>query len=616
MNNLRVNNKRIKISYSDYISEIERVYNNAYTIIEDISEDSPEVYFVETLFGENILLHTPVIPYKSACLKTYSDIKEFVKKNTPKGELCDLVSWCVSRYTNKEKIGSYQHCYYTILLDCNAEILHVGLDLEYLEEHENEMSPKMKQFLDNWDKSAFYGPYISNWDKKFIIKEPYVTVTDFPFQKGDILEYKYPWNSNPSFLIYIGRVKCDESEWFFDAKKEIRTGPTCVYRFFDENIKYIKRATDKEHIDLRTLAASELVVNDDNNLYNLIAEYIIAEKYSDSLDVIAERIESIIKAAVNPDSTKALSWNSDSDEDFNDFMEKFQVYLQKIKPLRITLDELRDRVELFLKKAKDSVLVDCNEKELYSVENVFRKGTYEGNALELKKGLFKNYKDVNAQILNYSFDYIESNDCTDKSLKDFMFFVVKKYTLDYHNKYNEICSMIFNTDAELIDIKFSSRFEEWCCDDEQLAVYKEWKMLNSDMKNQDELFLETPKYGEILKFSMKPIYEPIEFVFLKHEEDNDCYGFFREDREYFMSDGIDQAFRLGLGLAGAWTHVYKTEACDCFLKELSEFLKKYPEAEDGIWDLADEELPKWYFPIEDVEAYIKNYKHKTKNEGN
>ena len=80
MNNLRVNNKRIKISYSDYISEIERVYNNAYTIIEDISEDSPEVYFVETLFGEDISLHTSAIPYKSACLKTYSDIKEFVKK--------------------------------------------------------------------------------------------------------------------------------------------------------------------------------------------------------------------------------------------------------------------------------------------------------------------------------------------------------------------------------------------------------------------------------------------------------------------------------------------------------------------------------------------------------
>ena len=164
--------------------------------------------------------------------------------------------------------------------------------------------------------------------------------------------------------------------------------------------------------------------------------------------------------------------------------------------------------------------------------------------------------------------------------------------------------MKFNTDAELLDISFSKQFERRCFDSKQMEVYEEWKALKKSMNG---FFAEQFQYGDILTFAMKPLYTPREFIYLG-QADNRCCGFFRDDEETVFYTALDDLCPTGMGAASLWLNIKKAESSDSDLKKISEFLKTHPEAENEIFDLADDESPGTYIPLEDISDFIKNFK--------
>ena len=111
----------------------------------------------------------------------------------------------------------------------------------------------------------------------------------------------------------------------------------------------------------------------------------------------------------------------------------------------------------------------------------------------------------------------------------------------------------------------------------------------------------------MLVFGMKPLYKKEKFIYLGQGTHNQCCAFIRCDAEAVFYETIDELCQTGLGPASIWLNIKRAESSDSDLKEISEFLKAHPEAENEIWDLADDEYPGTYILIQDIIDFIRNY---------
>lgn len=511
-----------RITYGEYMKKREEICKKAYNLLEDIQENSTEVYYVETLFRDDVYLYAK-IPFASGCFKKIKDVRNFVKKNTPPEEwFKKSCFWRITRYISYEKMGSYKcnNLGFMLTLDYTAEnVLDVYVNEEYWSMHGMEAR---KSFLDDWEK--YWGEY----------RHSCPVIVECPFREGDILKYSRPWDSRGQYYVYIGET---------------------------EQLRYIDGA---------------LLLETDDDMYT--------KQIRNSPSFDAAMLKKVNKA-----ECPELKRKTNLPENMT----------------KMTVNELRVKVNSFLKKARKTVFTDCDEREIITVENVFREGTYTPSHLTEKKGLYKNYKSANGAMVDYPFSFlIDSDDASDKTIKDFMYFSVKKHDLNQENKYTELWNMKFNTDAELLDISFSKQFERRCFDSKQMEVYEEWKALK---KSMNVFLAEQFQYGDILTFAMKPLYRPREFIYLG-QADNRCRGLFRHDDETVFYETVDELCPTGMGAASLWLNIKKAESSDSDLKKVSEFLKTHPEAEDEIFDLADDESPGTYIPLEDILDFIKKFK--------
>ena len=597
-----------KISYNEYMQKRKAVFGKAHSLLEDIRESSAEIYYVETLFRDDIPKYTKEIPFVSGCFKKIADVKNFIKENTPeKG--CEVLFWRICRYESALKTGAYKNCGYILTLDYTAEdILDIWINDGYWNAHRGEITHSIKSFLDEWKRFC----------EDFHFDLP--LIVECPFRKGDILEYTKPWYSQAKYYVYIGKMNRkafndeDESyiegEGLLDIQTEVNDmmyNTRWIQNDRASDAALLRKITGDECQDVRTVAISELVAGG-SELCNMVIEYDNISCNDELKDELAEKIETMIERKINPKSF--ISWSADSEESSKELIDDFRNYIENIKSSKITIDDLRTRVNSFLKKARDSIFRDCDEREIITVENVFRKGTYEQSYVTEQRGIYKNYKSANAAMLNYPFDFMKSNDESDKIIRDFMYFTVKKYVLDQENKYIEMCDMKFNTDAELIDISFSEKYDIWYSDSKQMEAYEEWKALKESMYNKNDFSADQFQYGDILVFGMKPLYGQKEFIYLGQGTLNQCCAFTRCDSEAIFYETIDELCPTGIGSASLWLNIKKTESSDSDLKEISEFLKAHLEAEDELWDLADEDSPGTYILIQDIIDFIRNYDEK------
>ena len=595
-----------KISYNEYMKKRKEIFEKAHNLLEDIRENSTEIYCVETLFRDDIPKHTKEIPFTSGCFKKMDYVKNFIKKNTPKKDFEKLLFWRIFRYESAEKRGAYRHCEFMLTLDYTAErVLDVWINDSYWKTHWMEVTYNIKSFLDEWERFCE------------VFRFGGILIVECPFQKGEILQCNYPWYTKGEYYVYAGEITQKDyndgerlyidGEGIINLHQEINpiglhAKLICNGRTFDAAM--LRKVNKIDCPDARTVAISNLIAGD-SELCNMVIEYDNISWDDNLKGELAGKIETMIERKLNPENF--ISWSADSEESLEEFIDGFCNYIENMKNSKITVDDLKERVDLFLKKARSIVFNDCDEREIYSVENVFRSGTCEPSDIAMQRGLYKNYSDVNAVIANYPFDFIESVYEDDKTIKDFMYFTVKKYVLDQENKYIEMCDMKFNTDAELIDICFSKIYDVWCFDSKQLEIYEEWKVLKKNMYNKNDFSADQFQYGDILVFGMKPLYKQEKFIYLGQGAHNKCCAFIRCDAEAVFYETIDELCQTGLGPASIWLNIKRAESSDSDLKEISEFLKAHPEAENEIWDLADDEYPGTYILIQDIIDFIRNY---------
>lgn len=602
-----------KISYNEYIQKREETFEKAHSLLEDIRENSAEVYYVETLFKDDIPKHTKEIPFVSGCFKKMADVKNFIKQNTPEKGYEELLFFRISRYESFEKMGAYKNCGFILTLDYTAEsILDIWINAGYWETHWMEVTHNIKSFLDEWKRFCD----CFNYGRPLIV--------DCQFQKGDILQCAHPWHTRGEYYVYVGEITqkdyndgewvCIDGEGLLDLHREITPIDIHTNLIRNDNTfdgALLRKITRDECPDVRTVAISELVAGG-SELCNMVIEYDDMSWDDNLKGELAGKIETMIERKLNPENF--ISWSADSEESSEEFINGFRNYIENMKNSKITVDDLKERVDLFLKKARSIVFNDCDEREIYSVENIFCSGTCEPSDMAMQRGIYKNYSDVNAAILNYPFDFIESVYEDDKTIKDFMYFTVKKYVLDQENKYFEVCDMKFNTDAELIDISFSKIYDVWYSDSKkQMEIYEEWKAIKKSMDNKNDFSTEQFHYGDILEFSMKPLYKQEEFIYLGQGVKNQCCAFVWGDSEAIFYETIDELCPTGIGPASLWLNIKNAESSDSDLREISEFLKLHPETEDEIWDLADEDVPGTYILIQDIIDFIRNYDEEKKN---
>ena len=622
-----------KITYAEYVSKKQEIYTRAHSLLEDISADSSEVYYVETLFRKDAFKRLDVIRYKSGIFKRVSDIMNWIKENAPGEEYRNYVFWRVCRYESAKTLGSHNHCLYVLIFDyyVNKVIDFAGSKL-CLDSPKSAVSRPIKSFLNEWEK---------------IMLNRELLLVECPFQIGNIIEIKKPYEAEAHYYVYLGKmpeyrlsyrgsIAPTETEWLLDVQNTITPYSELVRPFLQEYIHYSIKKVQREYADERTAAVSELVVKKDRDFYEKIIYYKKANENYELISAIAEGIETRIKQEVGLE--KVIEWNADSEKEFCGFVCEFNDYVGRHK---VTLEELKAKIDLLLKQSRDIFFTDCNEREIYFVENIFREDMYAFYEPKIHKWIYKNYKDVNGAILDYSYDFIESYDNNSKMLEDGMYFVIRKCVLNHKNKYTEIYCMKFNAHAELLDITFGDEFKVWCLDSEQMKVYEEWKKINEYVRDTNNLLIENFGYGDILEFDMRPLYAPIRFIFVKDEPTNHCYFHLKYDNELIsreinleyraekvfdavkptehcygflkcdggiISEVIDEKYQLGIGVAGHLAHIHKVKTEDCLLNTLSGFLKQHPEANKEILSLFSYERDVGYcVAAEEIYKFMKNY---------
>lgn len=174
---------------------------------------------------------------------------------------------------------------------------------------------------------------------------------------------------------------------------------------------------------------------------------------------------------------------------------------------KITLNEYKSRVNNFLKKVKEKLLVDCEENEIYQASSYFRNDLVNDLQKHLYSRVLKKYDNVRGFIETFN-DNIASEDCEAKDfeyLSDGCFYKVCKYRLMENDEFEKVFTLTIVNSEDCLEFTFNIGMKSYFTSIEQ-ELYDEWeKLSNLCFQRECRLELEFPfSKGDIIGVSGKP----------------------------------------------------------------------------------------------------------------
>ena len=129
------------------------------------------------------------------------------------------------------------------------------------------------------------------------------------------------------------------------------------------------------------------------------------------------------------------------------------------KKERITLEQYKNRAEIFWKNAKEKLLVDANDGEIYRVYNNYRDDAYGKYRLFVYSRLYRKINSINEMIaIGYKDIYSELEDFDEnESPNDVFYWSIEKYRL-IDDEYERIFKIYLTSEYNLFGIEFTPEF--------------------------------------------------------------------------------------------------------------------------------------------------------------
>lgn len=572
------------IKFFEYIARLNKFLDNSKKIIVDIEETSSSIYFVETLYRDDIHKHTSDYRYSTANFKSWTGIEKWANELKSKNnEIANrLLFWKITKYDDVQKLGFWKSKEFTLILDNEYNIIDISFERRFL--RKNDICPEIKPLIVEW----------IDLDMLTYKDE----ICEYPFKNGDIVMLDIPWLSEKSMYIFHEIVKEQRENWFIDMNcSNIIGGKNIdIQRINDSNFRidifayvgYLRKVNFNECSDARIKMGADLVKNDSDFMIFLDKMSKTDKFEPEQKEKLSEQAERYIYETYRYDLCKNRIICNETQAN-----------------VVLSQEELKNKIGDILERTRKTIFIDCDESEIYNVKMKLRKDADDLTEYEKRKGngIFKKYSDVNALILNYPYRLCWGTAQIDETVREYMYFEVEKYILNSNNRYVCICRMIFTAiDGILVDVEFSENIKRYYDDVNILTLYNDWLELKCDVeKSRIKTFL--PKYGDVLKIDLRPMHDVTEFVYLGNEKTNELYGILKISEKNYEITHITNKLYTGMGTAGAWAFAFKDTPKDNLLEKLSDALKKNPKCGECLSELEDEEE---YFRIheEDLEEFL------------
>lgn len=574
------------IDYVTYMKRLKKLFEDAQCLLEDISPCSDAMYFIETIYSDNIYKYKGYV-YQHVCLRNISDIWGWMSEL--KNELSedirnnadDLLFWRIVKYDDYKNCGCIEHQEFVAILNCDGTIIDL-----YLNFTDNNINSEIRSLYNEW---TFL---LGSCKRKNDINET-ILVDNCPFEIGDIIGINRVCRTQKHYYVYLGSLHHQQGEFLLDCdynfqrhtynnSKIIRISLGDFFNPFEMN-----KVKPDDCQDKRAKISSKLVEKPE--FICLLSDYadsMIKTNFSEKYDLSTEIDNYIAMHSNMSDSKDVWEWTIDeklsdneNESELKNYIKEVHNMLEKLHP--VSINELNIRMRDFFDEAYRDVFTTCNSREIYQLKNIFRENTYIPDDYEQIQGLYKETHKIIETIRNYVYtNYIEAN--TKETVKEIMYWEVIKYTLDSSNQYVETVMFRFNTDAELIDIKFYDSFKMIYVDDRYIQLYDKWQEFNSPIA----MTIDSPKYGDVLTIDIRPIYSKIELIYLGDgETNNSYYGLVCDDTGVLVFANVEYYYKLGMGVCGIFSKTKRENRPSFLIEELSKILKANPALEDELLDI-------------------------------
>ena len=138
------------IDYVTYMERVKKLFEDAQCLLEDISPCSDAMYFVETIYSDNIYKYKGYV-YQHVCLRNISDIWGWMSEL--KNELSedirnnadDLLFWRIVKYDDYKNCGCIEHQEFVVILNCDGTIIDL-----YLNFTDNNINSEIRSLYNEW----------------------------------------------------------------------------------------------------------------------------------------------------------------------------------------------------------------------------------------------------------------------------------------------------------------------------------------------------------------------------------------------------------------------------------------------------------------------------------
>lgn len=219
-------------------------------------------------------------------------------------------------------------------------------------------------------------------------------------------------------------------------------------------------------------------------------------------------------------SKDILSWHADDYEtdgernaSFDKFINNFRNFINDEKT--VSLDEYKEQVSSFFKNVKQKLLIDCEDNEVYTVQNSFRDDIASEYGADVYSSVFKKYENVE-ELIYRAEDNLEGNfEDSDEYLGDFCYWTINKYRLSEDGEYKKIFSIYQTFLNNILEIYFNIDAENELTPIEK-EVYSEWLRLSGIYSPQRVVIKFPYSKGDVLQISGHP-YSNINQYFIYYD---------------------------------------------------------------------------------------------------
>lgn len=181
------------------------------------------------------------------------------------------------------------------------------------------------------------------------------------------------------------------------------------------------------------------------------------------------------------------------------------------KKERITLEQYKNRAEIFWKNAKEKLLIDANDGEIYRVYNNYRDDAYGKYSLFVYSRLYRKINSINEMIAIGNKDiYSELEDFDEnESPNDVFYWSIEKYRL-IDDEYERIFKIDLTSEYNLFGIEFTPEFlteskgKTKYATETEWELYAEWKFLCGWLSLGRNNIEYSYSQGDILKVDSRP----------------------------------------------------------------------------------------------------------------